>query len=89
MSSADETNDNVKEMLDDNSTESSDEESGGEEDTDSQADVAQALQHVVHHHGVEVVVLEGYGTHGQAAEEEHQVSNGNCLKLLKLYLLMK
>ena len=47
---------------------------GGEEDTDSQADVAEALQHVVDSQGVEGVVLEGYGAHGQAAEEENQVS---------------
>ena len=42
---------------------------GGEED----ADMAQAFQGMVGRKGVEGVVLQGYGAHGQAREEEHQV----------------
>ena len=45
-----------------------------EEDTNSQGDMAQALEHVVHPHGVDAVDLQGYGAHAEAAEEEHQVS---------------
>ena len=45
----------------------------GKEGADCQAEMAQAFHGTVGLQGVEVVVLQGHGAHGQAGEEEHQI----------------
>ena len=46
---------------------------GGEKDTGGQGNMTDTFSSMVHIGWVELVVLQGYGAHGQAGDEEHHV----------------